>query len=119
MCTHVSPVSPFSLWSDFTPNILTRLEASGVEVANLLEESHSTQSSSLNLQELEKVLLHWYDGLIGHRPPCWRYLLEGLKKVGLEKLFRIIYDLLQVQGTYIQNNFINQYAYLIGLEQSL
>ena len=130
MCIYVSPVSPFSLQSDFTPNIFTRLEASGVKVATLLENIHLTQGSSLDLeetkigvevatileeshltlssifdlQEIEKVLLHWSDGLIGDRPPCWGELLRILKNMGLEKLYRKINDLLQVQGMYIQNN---------------
>ena len=103
----MSPVSPFSLKSDFTPNILTRLEASGLDVATLLKGSHSTQGSSFNLQEIEKVLLHWSDGLIGDRPPCWEELQRVLNNGGLKKLSRIIFDLLQVQGMYIQINVKN------------
>ena len=95
MC--VSLVSPFSLVSNFTPDILTRLEASGVEVATLLEEFHSTRDSSLDLQEVEKMLLYWSDGLLGDRPPCWRELLMVLKNVRLSKLFTKLLDWLQQQ----------------------
>ena len=100
-CIYVSPVSPFSLQSDFTPNILTRLEASGFEVAILLKGSHSTQGSSFDLQEIKKVLLHWSNGLIRDCPLCWEELQRVLINGGLEKLSRIIHDLLQVQGMYI------------------
>ena len=123
-CIYVSPVSPFSFQSDFTPNILTRLEASGievvtllkatrgssldlqqmesdVEVATLLEESHLTQGSLFDLQEIEKVLLHWSDDLIGDRPPFWGELLRVLINVGLKELFQRINNLLQVQGMHI------------------
>ena len=106
-CIYVSPVSPFSLQSDFTPNILTRLEASGVEVATLLKGSHSTQDSSFDLHEIKKVLLHWSDGLIGDRPLYWEELLRVLINGGLENLSRIIHNLLQVQGMYTQNNVKN------------
>ena len=106
-CICVSPVSPFSLQSDFTPNILTRLEASGFEVATLLKGSHSTQGFIFDVQEIEKVLLHWSDGLIEDHPPCWEELLIVLFNVGLENLSSTIYDLLQVQGMYTQNNVKN------------
>ena len=106
-CIYVSPVSPFSLQSYFTPNILTRLEASGIEVATLFKGSRSTQRSLFDFQEIEKVLLHWSDGLIGNRPLRWEELQGVLINGGLENLFSIIYDLLQVQGMYIQNNVKN------------
>ena len=96
MC--VSLGTQFSLESNFTPNILTRLEASGVGVATLLKEFHSTQDSSLDLQEVEKMLLHWSYGLLGDRPPCWRELLMVLKNVGLSKLSTKLLDWLQQGG---------------------
>ena len=95
---YASLVSPFSLESNyFTPNILTRLEASGVEVTALLEEFHSTQDSSLDLQEVEKMLLHWSDGLLGDRPPCWGEFLKVIDNVGLRELSTKIFDWLQQQ----------------------
>ena len=87
----VSSVLPFSLESNFTPNILTRMEAMGI---------HFIQDSSNDLQEMEKVLLHWSDGLIGDRPPCWGELLRVLTNVGLVDLSKKINDLLQ--GMYIR-----------------
>ena len=99
---YVSLVSPYSLESNFTPNILTRLEARGVEVTALFKEFHSTQKkSSLDLQEVEKMLLHWSDGLLGDCPPCWGELLRVLVNVGLSKLSRNIIDWLQERGMYI------------------
>ena len=53
------------------------------------------------------MLLHWSDGLIEDHPPCWEELLRVLFNVGLENLSSTIYDLLQVQGMYIQNNVKN------------
>ena len=101
LLAYVSLVSPYSLESNFTPNILTRLEASGVEVATLLKEFHSTQDSSLDLQEVEEVLLAWSNGLLGDRPPCWGELLGVFKNVGLVKLSRKIIDWSQKRGMYV------------------
>ena len=49
------------------------------------------------------MLLHWSDGLIEDHPPCWEELLRVLFNVGLENLSSTIYDLLQVQGMYVQD----------------
>ena len=92
---YMSLVSPFSLESNFNPYILTRLEARGVEVATLLKEFHSIQDSALDLQEMEKMLQHWSDGILGDRPPSWEELLEVFNSVGLKKLSQKIYGLLQ------------------------
>jgi len=89
------------LESNFTPNILTRLEAvKGVPLASLLEEFHETHGKasdyfSSSVQETEKKLMHWSKCQIGDRPPTWRELRRVLLDVGLVKLYKEINECLR------------------------